>query len=1022
MQFRSASDEFKSKEHYENIKDVLQAALRTGQSTFLNRLTESDVQQPNGRRLSTQTLAFAIPAQKGYLLGAILRDISKNKQAEEALRASERRFRDLFEDSPTSLWEQDFSAVKQRLETLRKQGITDFQQYFTLHPEAVVECAALVKVLDVNKATMHLYGAIRKEDLLQGLPGVLEGPAVENFRDEVVKIAAGETRFNWEGFNQTLDGRLINIDLNWSAAPGYEESLARVIVSIIDITERKQAEEALRKSEQVLREAEALGHTGSWEQDLITGEIFNTGENLHLFFGDDLSKGGPFDDYAQAVHPDDREIVLRSHEEMLQGGPGDIEYRVVWPDGSVHVIFARATVVRDELGKAIRIYGTNVDITERKRAEQALRESEAKWRSLFELLPVGVSIVDNQDNVNEFNSSLAKILDISRESLLKGDYRLRKYLRSDNTPMPPEEFPSSRAAREQKTIQDVEIGVVKETGAVTWTNVSAAPLSPGASTVLVTVDTTERKRTEAERQALLETMQAAALTESLPEFLEQLRQSLNRVLYAENLFVVFHDKSTGLFEEVFAVDRYDAPLPPSRLDKSITSYVFRTGEPLLLTEAKFQELMAQGEVELVGAKQASWLGAPLKTPTETIGVIAVQNYEEENCYSERDKAFLATVGAQAALAIERKQAEEELHDSELRFRTLIEEAPVAISVSRDGIGLYANQAFARHGRPAKRGRNSGTADERVFCTAYREESKERSRRRAQGLPVDNEFESMFVRADGTEFPIQAAIARVRLPNGPANIAFVTDISERKRAEEALRARDLDLEEAERVAKIGNWRLDLATDIITWSDELYRIFEISRLDLYNYESFLNFVHPDDKKLVLQAHVQSRESGTPIEVEYRIIAKSGAVKVIHEVGYALKDEQGNVKQLFGVAQEVTERKQAEERLEDQVRRQSALRTIDRAISSSFDLRVTLKVLLDNVVAQLHVDAADVLLLNRNLSELEYAAGVGFRGSGITAYAPEAGRGLRRQGRARTPHFRHSQSRRGRTPAGEGRAIRR
>jgi signal transduction histidine kinase/PAS domain-containing protein len=150
-----------------------------------------------------------------------------------------------------------------------------------------------------------------------------------------------------------------------------------------ELAERKRAEEAIRKSERVLREAESLGHTGSWEHDLITGEIFYTEENRRIFFGDDRSKGAPFDDYAQAVHPDDREFLQRQYAQLVgEGHPGDIEYRVVWPDGSVHVIFGRATVVRDEAGRAIRIYGTNVDITERKRAEEEIKHQSARAETL----------------------------------------------------------------------------------------------------------------------------------------------------------------------------------------------------------------------------------------------------------------------------------------------------------------------------------------------------------------------------------------------------------------------------------------------------------------------------------------------------------------------------------------------------------------------------------------------------------------------------------------------------------------
>ena len=136
------------------------------------------------------------------------------------------------------------------------------------------------------------------------------------------------------------------------------------------------------------------------------------------------------------------------------------------------------------------------EIARRKQAEEALSASEAKWRSLFEILPVGVSIVDSTNQVSDVNPALPQILDLSEEALKKGAYRSRKYLRPDGSLMPPEEFPSLRAEKEHEVIRNVEIGVEKEDGAIIWTSVSAAPLPSLAGSATVTVDITESKQAQ----------------------------------------------------------------------------------------------------------------------------------------------------------------------------------------------------------------------------------------------------------------------------------------------------------------------------------------------------------------------------------------------------------------------------------------------------------------------------------------------------------------------------------------------
>ena len=107
----------------------------------------------------------------------------------------------------------------------------------------------MVRITDVNKATLSLYGAINKEDLTISLSKLLAEEPIQQFEYELVNIAEGLTHFEWEGVNRTLDGRRLSINLKWSVVPGHEEDLSKVIVSIIDVTERKRAEIALHERE-----------------------------------------------------------------------------------------------------------------------------------------------------------------------------------------------------------------------------------------------------------------------------------------------------------------------------------------------------------------------------------------------------------------------------------------------------------------------------------------------------------------------------------------------------------------------------------------------------------------------------------------------------------------------------------------------------------------------------------------------------------------------------------------------------
>jgi two-component system CheB/CheR fusion protein len=140
---------------------------------------------------------------------------------------------------------------------------------------------------------------------------------------------------------------------------------------------------------------------------------------------------------------------------------------------------------------------TFVEITEQKELHTALRENEEKLSALFQILPVGVSVLDAKGKIVYVNPALERMLDVTRAGLLGSDDTRQKYLRSDGTPMPAEEFAGARAEQERRAVPHVETGVVKEDGSVVWTDVSAVPLAlPDWRVVIVTFDLTARRLTE----------------------------------------------------------------------------------------------------------------------------------------------------------------------------------------------------------------------------------------------------------------------------------------------------------------------------------------------------------------------------------------------------------------------------------------------------------------------------------------------------------------------------------------------
>lgn len=156
------------------------------------------------------------------------------------LRQSETYLQSLFDETPVSLWEEDFSAVKIILDKISQQGVNDLGPYLRKHPEIVLQCAEAVKVTRVNKATTELFEAKSAEDLLKNLNLVLTDDSLDVFCEELINLSTRNDKTRLLATNKTLTGKEIEVLLNWSILPGSEESWEKIIVSMIDVTRERE--------------------------------------------------------------------------------------------------------------------------------------------------------------------------------------------------------------------------------------------------------------------------------------------------------------------------------------------------------------------------------------------------------------------------------------------------------------------------------------------------------------------------------------------------------------------------------------------------------------------------------------------------------------------------------------------------------------------------------------------------------------------------------------------------------------
>jgi PAS domain S-box-containing protein len=431
-------------------------------------------------------------------------------------------------------------------------------------------------------------------------------------------------------------------------------------------TGMKPGEEANNSWQKVIHPSDHNPIVERWQRSVATGEVyeaecrfknFSTGEyRWHLVRAVPLTSNGEIIKwFGTCTDIDDH----KKTEDALVCAQAELEERV-----------AERTA---EL--AISNLELTAEIQDRKQMERALRESEERYRDLFENASDIIYTHDLKGNYTSVNGASERVTHYTTEECLQMNV---------SQVIAPECLQTAFDMAMQKSIDfapsTYEIDIIIKTGERVTLEVNSRVYYQNGSAIGVqgiARDITARKRSEREREAISQITESMTVTANLDELLTRIHESLKQVLYVENCFIALHDKDTDLFHRAFFTDNVETPASPQSLKKSYMAHVYRTGRPLLLDQATLNAMVDEGHVELTGERSPSWLGVPLKSPSETIGVLVVQHYEKDNVFSQRDVEFLSSVGGQIALAIERCRAEEAMRTSEAKFKDLFDQAPVA---------------------------------------------------------------------------------------------------------------------------------------------------------------------------------------------------------------------------------------------------------------------------------------------------------------------------------------------------------
>jgi two-component system, cell cycle sensor histidine kinase and response regulator CckA len=432
------------------------------------------------------------------------------------------------------------------------------------------------------------------------------------------------------------------------------------------------------------------------------------------------------------------------------------------------------------------------------------------------------------------------------------------------------------------------------------------------------VELVERRRAEALQTALARITEQANAAEDLPSFFATLHRILGELMYAGNFYVALYDPASDTLGFPFFVDELDACPSPRRTGRGLTEYVLRTGAPLLATPERFQELLQSGDVQVVGSRSVDWLGVPLRFGGELIGVLVVQSYQEKIRFSDRDVELLSLVSQPIASALRRKQAQEALRESEQRQATILRSLPIAVyaaTVPSELDAYWISESITRlTGYPP----SCYVTEPRFWSSRIHPDDHDRALGEFAEIAQRGEIrmEYRWQVADGSyrSFYENAVLMQPQRGAAMEVIGTLMDITTQKQAEAALR-------ESERLYRI---LVETSPDAITLADMDGRLLAFNRRAAamagfpageeaaFAVASVFDFIAEGDRERARDNLERVVREGILGNQEYVMLRRDGSSFPAEVSSSVVLDDAGQPRAFIGVSRDISERKSLQEQL--------------------------------------------------------------------------------------------------------------